>query len=148
MMILKPKLNFNYNKLVRLNPKRVVLIVLHHRCGNGTIESIHQAHLKRGWAGCGYHYYIRKDGTVYQGRPTEYVGSHCIGNNSCSIGICFEGDFRKEKPTHEQLIACKELEHELRNKFTTIKRVLNHKDLCQTLCPVVDLKKLVAEARS
>ena len=39
----------------------------------------------------GYHFYITRDGTVYDGRPIEKVGAHCEGHNSHSIGICYEG---------------------------------------------------------
>ena len=39
----------------------------------------------------GYHFYITRDGTVHDGRPTEKVGAHCEGHNSHSIGICYEG---------------------------------------------------------
>lgn len=137
-------LDFNYSKMVKLNPSKVCLIILHHTASEGqTVEQIHQAHKRLGWAGIGYHYYIRKDGSLFVGRHTDYVGSHCKGNNSCSIGIAFEGDFRKSKPTPEQIRVCKELIANLKMKFKHIKRVLNHKDLYPTLCPVVDLKFMV-----
>ena len=90
MKLVKSNLQFNMSKLQKLIPNKVLLVVLHHRAGNGTVESIHAQHLKNGWAGIGYHFYIRKDGTVYEGRPIAYVGSHCKGNNSCSIGVCLE----------------------------------------------------------
>lgn len=44
-------------------------IVLHHRAGSGTVESIHAEHIARGWAGIGYHFYVRRDGSIYRGRP-------------------------------------------------------------------------------
>lgn len=121
----------------------IVLIILHHRCGDGDVESIHMQHIGRGWAGIGYHYYIRRDGTIYEGRPVQFVGAHCPNNNSKSIGICLEGDFRKVQPSKEQLTACKELIAKLRKDIPSIKRVLNHNDLYKTLCPVVNLKELV-----
>ena len=54
-------------------------IVLHH---SGvlvlqSVEAIHLYHKNKGWAGIGYHYYVRKDGSVYKGRPEEYAGAHC-----------------------------------------------------------------------
>lgn len=144
MEIKKATLKFNYNKMAKLNPKNVYLIILHHSASENTsVEMIHKVHLNNGWAGIGYHYYIREDGTVYEGRPTAYVGSHCPANNSKSIGICLEGDFRKRKPTDKQIKSMNELIVELRKKFTGIARVLNHKDLYATLCPVVNLKGMV-----
>lgn len=137
-------LDFNYSKMLKLNPNKVVLIILHHTASEGqSVEQIHSIHKKLGWAGIGYHYYITKDGHVNIGRPNDYVGSHCKGNNSCSIGIALEGDFRKTKPTDEQIQSVKELIKSIRAKYPKIKRVLNHKDLYPTLCPVVDLKYMV-----
>lgn len=145
MKLIKSNLQFKANKLQKLIPNKVLLVVLHHRAGNGDIESIHTQHLKNGWAGVGYHFYIRKDGTVYEGRPIAYVGSHCKGNNSCSIGVCLEGDFRKEMPTLEQLKAVKEVYEMVRKTYRNIYKMVNHRDLFKTFCPCVDLVKLVNE---
>ena len=136
--------NFKFKDMTKLNPSKVVIIVVHHRGGNGTVESIHNQHLKQGWAGIGYHYYIRKDGSVYQGRPVHYVGSHCKGNNSCSIGICFEGNFQKEKPTKEQIQSGKELVKHIKKMYPRIGKVVNHRDLFPTACPCMDLAKEVS----
>lgn len=39
-----------------------------------------------------------EDGTIYRGRPLDVVGARVQGMNSCSIGICAEGDYHtKEK---------------------------------------------------
>lgn len=48
-------------------------------------------HRARGWKGCGYHYVIRRDGTIEIGRPLSEVGAHCQYYNRHSIGICYEG---------------------------------------------------------
>ena len=58
------KNDFTFKQMNKLNPNKVLLIVFHHRGGNGDVQSIHQQHLRQGWAGIGYHYYISKDGTV------------------------------------------------------------------------------------
>ena len=147
MKLIKSNLQFKTNKLQKLIPNKVLLVVLHHRAGNGDIESIHTQHLKNGWAGIGYHFYIRKDGTVYEGRPIAYVGSHCKGNNSCSIGVCLEGDFRKEVPTFEQLKVVKEVYEMVRKTYRNIYKMVNHRDLFKTSCPCVDLVKLVNEVQ-
>ena len=41
--------------------------------------------------GIGYHYVIRRDGTIEPGRPEWMVGAHCLNHNAHSIGICYEG---------------------------------------------------------
>lgn len=48
-------------------------------------------HRARGWKGCGYHYVIRRDGTIEIGRQLPEVGAHCQYYNRHSIGICYEG---------------------------------------------------------
>jgi N-acetyl-anhydromuramyl-L-alanine amidase AmpD len=64
---------------------------------------IHDWHLKNpGWAGIGYHYVIRKDGTVERGRPKWAIGSHALGANYNSVGICVVGDSSIEPITPEQ----------------------------------------------
>ena len=54
--------------------------------------SIRRWHVQgNGWSDIGYHYIIRRDGTVEEGRPVENQGAHCLGQNSDSIGICLIG---------------------------------------------------------
>lgn len=123
---------------------KLKLIILHHAAGEGfTVEQIHQMHRKQGWAGIGYHFYIRKDGQIYAGRPENKVGAHCVNNNSCSLGICLEGNFTKTKPTPEQIKSLKELVAELKKRHKNIYKILNHRDLMATACPGVDLKEMI-----
>lgn len=57
-----------------------------------SVEQINQWHLAQGWKnGCGYHYVIRRDGSIEKGRPDEMIGAHCLNHNKHSIGICYEG---------------------------------------------------------
>ena len=57
----------------------------------------------------GYHYYITRDGQVYQTRHENLVGAHALHYNKHSIGVCYEGgldaagrpkDTRTEKQKH------------------------------------------------
>lgn len=52
--------------------------------------------VKNGWAGIGYHFVIRKDGTIERGRPLSVVGAHAQGDNLHTIGICMARNFEKE----------------------------------------------------
>ena len=73
------------------------LLILHHAAAAScTAEDVHRWHVGNGWAGIGYHYLVRKDGTIYRGRPEDTVGAHAYGANSHSIGVCFEGNYQVE----------------------------------------------------
>lgn len=117
--------------------KVIDTIIVHHRAGNGDVQSIHQQHLNQGWWGIGYHYYIRKDGSVWRGRPEECVGSHAgstNGYNTHSIGICFEGNFETEAMSKAQVNVGRELIADIKARHQ-IKQVLRHKDVAATACP-------------
>lgn len=118
--------------------KKIDTITLHHRAGDGTVESIHTYHLRQGYSGIGYHYYVRKSGNVYQGRPEATIGAHVKGYNNGNVGICLEGNFTKEKPTPEQIMSMISLIHDIETRYGKLK-VKNHKDFGGTVCPVVDL---------
>lgn len=63
---------------------------------NISVEDIHRIHQKeRGWVGCGYNFFITKDGLIYEGRPMECSGAHATNWNSFTIGICTEGGLDK-----------------------------------------------------
>ncbi len=110
-------------------------IILHHRAGFGDILSIHKDHIKKGWAGIGYHFYVRCDGSIYRGRPIETMGAHCQGKNTESIGICFEGDFTKESMGKEQLEAGRKLLAYLEEIYGKDFRIYKHSDFSVTECP-------------
>lgn len=109
-------------------------IVLHHRAGNGDAQSIHNGHLANGWTGIGYHFYVRKDGNVYRGRPIGTVGAHCVGYNDRSIGVCFEGNYETEKMPEKQIKSGCELVSYLRGLYPNAE-IKRHSDLVSTLCP-------------
>ena len=54
------------------------LIVVHCSATQGDCtlspEDLDRLHRHRGFNGTGYHYYIRKDGTVHLTRPIERIG--------------------------------------------------------------------------
>ena len=43
------------------------------------------------WIDIGYHFVIKRDGTLEEGRPVERQGAHVAGHNANSIGICMVG---------------------------------------------------------
>jgi len=80
----------------------------------------------------GYHYYIRRDGTVYPGREESEQGAHCTGYNSHSLGICYEGGLdaagnTKDTRTTQQKNALNGLIELMMRKYK-IKEILGHRD--------------------
>ena len=127
-------------------------IILHHAAGKGSVSAIHASHKKQGWAGIGYHFYIRANGKIYQGRPVDTVGAHCLNHNSTTIGICFEGNFCETKPTPAQIESGKQLVSALLKKYRlkAKKAVFGHKEMMATACPgthfpLSEFKKLKAK---
>jgi len=55
------------------------------------VKEIREWHLARGWRDVGYHFVIRRDGTLEKGRPLDEMGAHVGGHNSGNIGICMAG---------------------------------------------------------
>ena len=51
------------------------------------------AHKALGWSGIGYHFLVKRDGTVEQGRSTYIKGAHCEAEdrNADSLGIVYAG---------------------------------------------------------
>ena len=117
------------------NRKTTSRIILHHaEASHCTAADIHRWHLNNGWAGAGYHFLVRKDGSIYKLRPENKVGSHAKGANSNSIGICFEGAYMTETMPDEQKEAGKELVAYLKEKYG-ISKVQRHSDVYPTSCP-------------
>ena len=99
---------------------------------------IHQWHLANGWAGIGYHYVIRKDGSIERGRPRDTIGAHCYGHNKNSIGINVVGNFEIAEPTAAQAASLKNLCACLSQIYQLdipTKTIWGHKDFNDTLCP-------------
>ena len=73
MNIIETGLKFNGLK----NRSSTRMIVLHHSASRDVpAAEIHGWHLARGWAGIGYHFVIRKNGNIEQGRPMQMIGAH------------------------------------------------------------------------
>ena len=107
-------------------------------------KDINGWHRDKGWNGIGYHYVVRRDGSIELGRPIEEVGAHCVGHNSHSIGICYEGglDERGEEAdtrTPEQKVALRKLLEELHQRFPKA-LIVGHHDLNPGKnCPCYDV---------
>jgi len=97
------------------------------------VKEITHWHVQRGFDTVGYHYVIRRNGTVETGRPETAVGAHVKGHNSRSIGICLAGGLDAGgKPantfTAAQFAALGQLLDDLRKRYPDA-RILGHRDL-------------------
>lgn len=94
-----------------------------------------------GWSDVGYHFVIRRDGTLEKGREINDVGSHVKGFNSCSIGVCLVGGKGGNNFTQDQFKTLKRLLKDLASKYKGAE-VLGHRDLnAGKECPSFDVKK-------
>ena len=133
--------------------RRITMIVLHcsgimpHQ--HQDIKRIDEFHKSKKWKGVGYHFYVRRDGTVENGRPIEEPGAHVVGHNRYSIGICYEGGLNAsgdddDTRTPEQVRALRQLVERLHGEFPRAV-ILGHHDLDPGKpCPCFDA---VAEYR-
>ena len=116
-------------------------IVIHHT-GNPTDDNlsaiaIHSSHQAQGWSGIGYHYVVRKDGTVEEGRPHWTIGAHAYGDNSHTIGIHVCGNFEIGQPTDAQIESLAMLISGLaydQGLPINDQTVVAHRDLMPTAC--------------
>lgn len=89
-------------------------IIVHHTADAGIAPQFDKvnAYHKEKWnfqsaigSFVGYHYFVERDGTVFQARMDEEEGAHCLGRNRDSIGIALAGDFSIDLPTANQRLA-------------------------------------------
>ena len=109
------------------------------------VAEIRQWHVEeRGWSDIGYHFVIRRDGTVEVGRPLAEAGAHTRGHNQNSVGVCLVGggggffNFTKE-----QLDALQFLYQTLGMSFSGLS-AHGHRELDPSkTCPCFDVQALL-----
>ena len=118
--------------------RTITLIIIH--CSavrpdqTSSVAQINTWHHERGFhLGVGYHYVIRRDGTIEPGRPEWMVGAHCVNHNAHSIGVCYEGglDIRGQPAdtrTPEQKAAMRQLLEDLHRRYPRA-LIVGHRDL-------------------
>ena len=76
--------------------RKISLIIIHCSATRSnqsfTVEDLRASHNAQFHGkGIGYHYYITRDGQLYQTRSEAEIGMHARRYNAHSIGICYEG---------------------------------------------------------
>lgn len=97
--------------------------------------TIHEWHSNRGWSGIGYHYVIKRDGTIENGRPEYWTGAHAKGHNKGSLGICMIG---QEKFTQVQFASLWALILNIKERKGKIEVVSHYKLDSSKTCPNFD----------
>lgn len=117
--------------------RTITLIIIHcsavRPSQTSSAQQIDLWHRQRGWKKIGYHYVIRRDGTIEQGRPESEVGAHCQNHNAHSVGVCYEGglDIRGQPAdtrTEAQKAALLTLLRELQARYPRA-LIVGHHDL-------------------
>ena len=109
-------------------------------------------HRSKGWACIGYHYVIKRDGTLEVGRKESQVGAHVADWNSVSLGICLIGGIDADDPTKaednytpEQWTSLIKLLKDLKTRYPKAK-IQGHRDFPKVAkaCPCFDVKTWLA----
>ncbi len=127
--------------------RSITLIVIHCSAVKpdqlSSVAQIDSWHRDRGFKfGVGYHYVIRRDGSIEAGRPEWMIGAHCMNHNKYSIGVCYEGGLdARGQPADTRTAAQKAT---LRQLLTDLHRrypravIVGHHDLNpQKECPCI-----------
>ncbi len=111
-----------------------------------TIDDIDRWHKARGYAQCGYHWYIDREGTIKEGRPEKLAGAHVRHYNQHAIGVCYEGGLDekgrpKDTRTPEQKAALWFLLEDLKKDYPKAK-IVGHRDFPHVAkqCPCFDVQ--------
>lgn len=114
---------------------------------NVDAKEIDRWHRQRGWRKIGYHFVIRRDGVVEEGRELGEVGAHAKGFNSMSVGICLVGGIDDEgnpenNYTDEQWKSLEEIVNQMLLPYPDAE-VLGHCDLpdVKKACPCFDVRE-------
>lgn len=112
------------------------------------VKEIRHWHMQKGWSDVGYHYIIRRDGTIEKGRTDTTPGAHAAGYNLYSLGICLVGGLKKGTTkaeanfTPHQYLSLATLLDDLKVTYPTAE-ILGHRDLpgVKKACPSFDVRE-------
>lgn len=143
--------------MANLDPSKVAYIAVHCSASPPSVyvdaKVIDRWHRNNGFFKIGYHFVIKRDGTVEKGRELHEVGAHVAGFNSSSIGICLVGGVdEKGNPANNFT------EDQLRSLITTARgmkmfinskaHIQGHRDFPKVAkaCPSFDVREWLKEA--
>lgn len=84
---------------LKKSKRRIDEIVVHCTASKPNVDlnvaDVRKMHKKQGWSDIGYHYLIRLDGRIENGRDVDTIGAHVEGHNAHTIGVCYVGGLDK-----------------------------------------------------
>lgn len=99
----------------------------------------------RGWRDIGYHFVIKRDGTIENGRDIAVSGAHVRGKNSNSVGICMVGGISEKRRaqnnfTEEQFASLIKLLKALKLVYPEAE-IAGHNEFARKACPSFKVKE-------
>ena len=132
------------------NMRKINKIIIHCSATNPNMDigsnEIKKWHTDRGWLDIGYHYVIRRNGDIENGRNISIQGAHARGYNSDSVGICLVGGIDSDglpdsNFTRWQLDSLETLVSKLKNKYHVDDLdIIGHRDVSIKACPCFDVQ--------
>lgn len=129
-------------------------IIIHHAYTPVNMDigydEIYEWHVTdNGWSDVGYHFIVRRNGRIEQGRPLNQPGAHTSGYND-NFGICLVGGKPGFNFTRKQMGSLAWLIEDI--FWSTIEwekalKVRGHNDFAQTECPGFNVKAWWYEGR-
>lgn len=130
--------------------RRIELIVVHCSATRENqafpVDALIRCHLDR-FGYTAYHYYVQRNGRVFQTRNEQLPGAHARGYNAHSIGVCYEGGLDAEGRVADTRTPCQRkalarLLHSLKRTYPDAS-IVGHRDLpdVHKACPSFDATK-------
>ena len=110
-----------------------------------SVDTIRKWHTDgNGWKDVGYHWVIRRNGRIEEGRSEKEIGAHVRGHNSHSIGVCLVGGMNAAGDpdcnfTAAQWAALASLVANIKQRYPEAV-VSGHRDYAAKECPCFDAK--------
>ena len=115
------------------------------------IKDIDRWHRERGFLKVGYHFVIKRDGTLQKGRELMEAGAHVKSYNHRSIGIALCGGVSETNVEvwennfqSEQWATLYNLIVDLKEKFPDVK-IMGHNEVSSKACPSFNVQEWLVE---
>lgn len=102
------------------------------------VRGIERHHVEqRGFQGIAYNWLIAPSGRLYEGRGWGFAGSHSVGQNSTSVGVCFIQDGNRLTLSTRAVVTARNLlaEGAALRHLSPAYDIKGHRDFHPTECP-------------